>query len=281
MSQTRLRSAQPASGLATQYAPPLDLPLRFLATGIGALALLVVAYPWHLPLLLGSFLDPHLLTFVHVNTLGVIAATIFGASYQLLPVVVQAPLAWVRAARLTWWFYVPGLVLFALGLSQGWGPLTLAGGSLLYTAVALYVAIVWRTLWRADRRDVVVWHVFLASASLMLGATLGMMLAHTGGGGLSGGLLLPALAAHATLMVGGWVTPMLTGVAYRLVGMFTLSEDSLRQDWSRLELGLTVGGAWTLAASLLLGLASSLGLLAAASLLAGIGLFAIQLVRLY
>ncbi len=281
MSQTRPRSAQPASGLATQYAPPLDLPLRFLATAVGGLALLVVVYPWHLPLLLGSFLDPHLLTFVHVNTLGVIGATIFGASYQLLPVVVQAPLAWVRLARFTWWLYLPGLALFALGLAQGWRPATLAGGSLLYAAVALYVAIVWRTLWRAARRDVVVWHVFLATASLALGATLGVMLAHTGGGGLSGGLILPALAAHATLMIGGWVTPMLTGVAYRLVGMFTLSEASLRENWSWLELLLTVGGAWTLAASLLLGLASSLGILGATSLLAGLGLFAAQLGRLY
>ena len=282
VTQTRPRSVRPPSaGLATQHAPPLDIPLRFLAMAVGGFALLAVVYPWHLPLLLGSFLDPHLLTFVHVNTLGVIAATIFGASYQLLPVVAQAPLAWVRPARLTWWLYLPGLVLFALGLSQGWRPLTLAGGSLLYAAVALYVAIVWRTLWRAARRDVVVWHVLLATVSLALGATLGIMLAHTGGGGLSGSLVLPALAAHATLMIGGWVTPMLTGVAYRLVDLFTLSEDNRRENWSWLELLLTVGGAWTLAASLLLGLASSLGLLGAASLLAGLGLFAAQLAHLY
>jgi len=85
-----------SGGLATHYAPPLDLPFRFMATALAWLAVLAVMYPWHAPLLLGSFYDPRLLTFVHVNTLGVIAATVFGASYQLLPVVLGVPIASVR-----------------------------------------------------------------------------------------------------------------------------------------------------------------------------------------
>jgi hypothetical protein len=88
-------------------------------------------------------------------------------------------------------------------------------------------------------------------------------------------------------MLGAWVAPMLMGVAYRLVGMFTLSEDRLRRDWAWAALALTVGGAWTLGAVLLFGSAplGNLGwpirLAASAALLAGQALFAAQLLRLY
>jgi hypothetical protein len=82
-------------------------------------------------------------------------------------------------------------------------------------------------------------------------------------------------------MLGAWVAPLLMGVAYRLVGMFTLREDALRHDWARLELALVLVGAWTLAGSLLLGLAGTLGPWAILALLAGLLLFAAQIGRLY
>jgi hypothetical protein len=73
------------------------------------------------------------------------------------------------------------------------------------------------------------------------------------------------------------------GVAYRLVGMFTLSEDQLKARWAWAGLVLTTGGAWLLAASLLLGapFVSSVGVGGAAALLGGVSLFALQLARLY
>jgi hypothetical protein len=269
-----------SGGLATEYAPPLDLPFRFMATALVWLGVLAVLYPWHTPLLQGSFYDPHLLTFVHVNTLGVIAATIFGASYQMLPVVLGVPIASVRLARLSWWLYLPALPLFLLGLSQGWlAPLAI-GGSLLFGAVSLYVGIVIATLRRTQQRDVVFWHLALAVVGLATAASLGLLLAFSKHGGWLGELTLPLLAAHATLMLGGWVTPMLMGVAYRLVGMFTLSEDRIHEGWAWAALGCVAAGAWSLALGLL-GVGYPLMLFGAACLFAGVGVFAFQLLHLY
>jgi hypothetical protein len=271
---------RPSGGLATQYAPPLDLPFRFMATALGWLAVLALMYPWHTQLLLGSFYDPHLLTFVHVNTLGVIAATIFGASYQLLPVVLGVPIASVRLARLSWWLYLPALPLFLLGLSQVWLlPLAL-GGTLLFGAVVLYVGIVIATLRRAEQHDVVFWHLAVAIVGLATAASLGLLLAFGKPGAVLGELTLPLLAAHATLMLGGWVTPMLMGVAYRLVGMFTLSEDRLHAGWAWAALACVAAGAWSLALGLL-GAGSLLEQLGAVSVFAGVLLFAVQLAQLY
>jgi hypothetical protein len=255
--------------------------MRFMAIGLGVLALLSLVYPFHLDLLRGSFYDPHLLTFVHVNTLGLIGAIVFGASYQMLPIVLETPLAARRLARVSWWLYLTGLLSFVVGLGHGPSVLIGLGGTLTYLAIGLYVRVVGGTLLAAPTRDVTWWHVAAATSALATGATLGLLLALSKTDGLLAGLTLPILAAHATLMLGGWVTPLLTGVAYRLVSMFTLTEDHLRPDWGAAELVLTAGGAWTMALSLLLGLGQAVSLVGALALLGGLGLFALQLGRLY
>lgn len=267
-------------GLATQYAPPPDLPFRFIATAIAWLAVLAAVYPWHIPLLLGSFYDPHLLTFVHVNTLGVIASTIMGASYQMLPVVLGVPNASVRLARLSWWLYVPGLLLFLAGLSQSWLAPLAVGGTLVFAALGLYVGVVLATLASARERDVMFWHLAVAIVGLAVGASLGLLLALSKFVGFLAGLTLPTLAAHATLMLGAWVAPLLMGVAYRLVGMFTLTEDRLRPAWAWISLVALAGGAWVLALGLLVG-GVGLQVCGAAGLLAGVAVFALQLGRVY
>src|SRR5581483_4519650 len=145
------RHAAPAPPPATPAPTPgaagdLTLPMRFLAIGLATLALLAVVYPWHTALLRGSFYDPHLLAFVHVNTLGVIAAVILGASYQMLPIVLQTPLAAARLARWSWWLYLPGLIAFVVGLGHGVTVLLGLGGSLVLMAVGLYIWVIARTL---------------------------------------------------------------------------------------------------------------------------------------
>src|SRR5450755_4045342 len=251
-----------------------------MATALAWLGVLAVVYPWHTPLLLGSFYDPHLLTFVHVNTLGVIAATVFGASYQMLPVVLGVPIASVRLARLSWWLYLPSLPLFLAGLSQGWlVPLAL-GGTLLFGAISLYVGIVLATLFRAPYRDVVFWHLTTSVVGLAAAASLGLLLALSKHVGFLGALTLPILAGHAMLMLGAWVAPLLMGVAYRLVGMFTLTEDRLHESWAWAGLACTAGGAWLLAAGLF-AFDRRIELVGALGLLAGVSLFAVQLLRLY
>lgn len=273
----RPRSPARAPGAAAD----LRLPMRFMAIGLGTLALLALVYPWHTSLLRGSFYDPHLLTFVHVNTLGLIGAVIFGASYQMLPIVLQTPLAAPRLAHLSWWLYLPGLVAFVIGLGHGPSVLLGLGGVLTFTAIILYVRVVGGTLLAAPRRDTTWWHVLAATTALASGATLGLLLALSKQVGFLAGLTVPILGAHAILMLGGWVTPLLTGVAYRLVSMFTLTEDRLRPGLAQAELGLTAGGAWTVAASLLFGWERLVGLAGAVAFLAGLLFFSGQIVRLY
>ncbi|HEV7215213.1 MAG TPA: hypothetical protein VGP33_08800, partial [Chloroflexota bacterium] len=278
-----MKTARPplGGGLSSRDAPPLDLPFRFFLTALVALAVLMVLAPWQAAMAQRSSTDPWLVVLVHWNTLGVIGATIMGASFQLLPVVLQAPLASVRLGRLAWCCYVPGVVAFLLGFSQGWTPLLGLGGTLLALAIGLYGGIVIRTLASSHERDVVFWHIAVAVAGLLMGAVMGLLLAVSQPGGLLGGLTFRVLAAHITLMLGAWVTPMLTGIAYRLVGMFTLSEDRLHVPTAWAELALTAGGAWLFAAVMLFGLGRVPAVAGAAAVFLGLCLFGGQLVRLY
>src|SRR4051794_30908106 len=170
-------SLTPHAGSGVDPVQDLRLPMRFLAVGLGVLTLLSLSYPAHLDLLRGSFYDPHLLTFVHVNTLGLIGTIVFGASYQMLPIVLQTPLAARRLAGLSWWVYVAGLISFVIGLGHGPTVLIGVGGTLTFLAIALYVLVVGGTLRAAPVRDVTWWHVAAATTALATGASLGLLLA--------------------------------------------------------------------------------------------------------
>lgn len=269
------------AGISSANAPALDLPARFMVLGMVGLALAAIVAPWAWPLLGGNFYAPHLLAFTHLNTIGVIAAVVVGASYQLVPVVLQIPLSSVRLGRVSFWLLLPGLLLFLPGLFTTWRPGLAIGSSLVFAGLLVYLAVMLQTLRQAPRLDVVGWHIALSLVGLGGGVVLGLLLALNKGVGFLGTLTLPLLAGHATLMIGGWVAVLLGGVAYRLAGMFTLSEDRL---WTRVawvELALSCAGAWSLALALALSAPRPVLVASAMLLVGGQALFGIQLVHLY
>lgn len=267
--------------LDSRNAPSLDLPARFMALAILALGTAVVVSPWALPLMQEGFNAFPLLAFVHLLTLGFVGAMIIGASYQLIPVVVQAPLASVRLGRVSFWLYLAGLTLFLTGLLREWLPGLSVGGTLLGAAFSLSIGIVVATIGRAPHRDAVAWHILAGSLFSGVGMTFGLLLAFNKSGGFLGGRLLDTLAAHIVVMLGGWVAITFMGVAYRLIGMFTLAEKHLqsRQLWT--GLGLVAGGVGVLALRFLLSWPERVGEAGAAAILAGFVVFALQVRRMY
>ena len=136
-------------GVSSANAPALDLPARFMALGITGLVISALSAPWSLPLLQEHFSTFRLLAFVHLNTLGFVGAMLIGASYQLVPVAIQTPLASVRLGRWSFWCYGLGLVVFLVGLAQTWlfglaaGATLLGIGFLLYTGIILVTSTIW------------------------------------------------------------------------------------------------------------------------------------------
>ena len=277
------RSATPAGArsLSTTDAPALVLPARFMLVAMLSMLVVTLTAPIALPLLLGSAADPHLLAFIHLNTVGVVAMMAVGASYQLVPVALQTPLASPTAGRVSFWLLLAGVGLFVPGIFTLWLPAVAVGATLLLVGFGIHVAVVGLTVRRAPHHDVVAWHMAASLASLGAGVVLGVVLAFNMASGMLGGLTYRLVAAHATLMLGGWIAVLLAGVAYRLVGMFTLADDRLWRPLAWTALATSTLGAWLVALGFALDLAAPLRLAGAAGILAGQAAFAGQLLHLY
>ncbi len=271
---------KPSTGISTVHAPSLDLPFRFLAMAVVVLVGLALSYPWTLPTLAGAFYSAERIAFVHMNTLGWLVPIVVGAGYQLVPVVMQTHLFSVRLGRLSGWIFWSSLALFLAGWLLPWSPGIALGGMGLLTALSLYAANVLVTVWRSDRRDFITWHVAVATLFLAAAAAVGALMALNRWLVLLGGANLRLLSAHAALMLAGWLGLIVHGVAFRLVGMFTLSEDlvSPRLAWA----GLACTGLGALGLALAWPLSTWVLALGGAGLL-GLGALAFdwQLVRMY
>ena len=258
--------------LTTRNAPDVRLPVLHLVVGAAALLLAAALL---VPLAPGVFRDPvttHGLAVTHVVTLGWITLTIMGASYQMVPVVLGVRLWSERVARVAFWHYVPGVLLLVVGFWVFWPPLLVAGGTLVLGGLLGYAYNMTRTLGRVRA-----WGLhgpFFAAATGFLvavgvyGLTLATDILHP----FLGQGPVDHIVFHLLLGVGGWITLLAMGVAYKLVPMFALSHG--RGDgWGRAVLGLFAGGLVLLLAVLTFDPTPTFMLAAALVPLAGVLLF--------
>lgn len=210
--------------LATQTAPDLRLPLRHLLVGavslvLAALMLVVlgpgtVFYPID---------NPHALTVTHLITLGWITLTIMGASYQMVPVVLQVRLWSEPLGHVAFWLFAPGTGLLVAGFWIFWPPLLALGGSLAVAGMTVYAYNMLRTLARVARWGL--YGPFFAGSVLYLLAVggLGLTLAVNFIWPFLGGAATMHLGFHVLIGLFGWITLLAMGVAYKLGPMFALS----------------------------------------------------------
>ncbi|HEU5376234.1 MAG TPA: hypothetical protein VFV38_12385 [Ktedonobacteraceae bacterium] len=225
----RVRSSQvsaapfPGGGLSGRRGVPLAVSLPFLLTGASVAALFALLAPWVLPLALQAPGFPHVLALVHIVTLGWLTMIIMGASLQLTPVIVVAPL---RATALLRWQYpvfLCGVVCLVSGFWwwQIW--LLITGGTLLVLAVAHYVIVLGVTFTRATTRPLSVAYLSSSLVYLCLVVSLGLTLAWNFVAGFLSATLEHLLLIHVTLGVVGWLSGTLMGVSYTLGRLFSLA----------------------------------------------------------
>jgi hypothetical protein len=210
---------------AVARGPSPMLPLAYLVAAVLAFVAAGVAVPWLAPELAGHYYQPRILALAHTVTLGWITLTIMGASYQLIPIVLERPL-W--SERLAWWqlgLMIPGVAgmvgHFFLG---AWSGLVWAAGLVAAGVVAhlVNVALTVRGLarWTFTARLVAMALVGLALTTLVgFGLGLDKLLRFLPGD------LFANLHAHIHLGLLGWVLPMVIGVAARVYPMFLLARE--------------------------------------------------------
>lgn len=239
----------PASGAlpVPTHAPSVSLLLRFFAAGLLAVLILPVGMLLRPEVLSTYHYNQYVIALTHLTVLGWMGSVVFGALYQLVPVVLGTRLASERAAR---WHFVCHLVGFAgmVWMFWRWDPKQVGHfGSLLALGVGLATWTLIRTVWRAPRRGwmsvVVLSSLFWWGAVVTVG--LGVAAAkctYESAARLDPASLLGALVhaleatatylkrfdqialmhAHAHLGLVGAFLLLVVGVSYKLVPMFTL-----------------------------------------------------------
>jgi hypothetical protein len=204
--------------------PASALPLAYLVTASVAFVAAALALPWLGVELAGHYYHPRLLALTHTVTLGWITLTIMGASYQLVPIVLERPLGSERAARWQLGVFVVGVVgvvgHFAIG--HWWGFVWSAG--LVAVAALAHAANVAVSL-RGARPSFTARMMAVALAGLVLTALFGTMIGAHKVWPFLPSALFPTLHAHVQLAVTGWVLPMVLGVAARVYPMFLLAAE--------------------------------------------------------
>lgn len=202
---------------------PLSVPLPFLLTGASAAALFGILLPWILPEALQAPDFPHVLALVHIITLGWLTMTIMGASLQLIPVIVVAPLRGVRLIHWQYPVFTGGVLCLVSGFwwMQPW--LLITGGSLIILAVIHHVIVIGATLARAAKRPLTVYFLGASLLYLCIVVSLGLTAALNFQFGFLTTGVDRLLLTHITLGLVGWLSSTLIGVSYTLGRLFALA----------------------------------------------------------
>ncbi|MDP4219695.1 MAG: hypothetical protein Q8896_04595, partial [Bacteroidota bacterium] len=219
--------------LSTKMAPPFRMVSKYFVSATLAYVVLCVCLSLGWNEIHGHFFQPHILALTHIATLAWITMTIFGAMFQLVPVVLEVPLWSGRLGEWQFWIYLAGLT----GLSSGmWmfqvGLLLDISGALVALAGYLFLWNMLRTMFTVEKWDLTGYFLLAGLLYFFITITLGLTLAINFGHPFISRSHIDFLKIHAHFGLAGWVSMIIMGVAMKLLPMFAISHKySLRPMW--------------------------------------------------
>ena len=168
---------------------------------------------------------PKTLAITHTMALAWGSMMIFGASHQLLPVLVEGKLASDVLAYLTFGFTAVGIPILVYGcyiLDMGL-PMQI-GAVLINIGGACFLANVLGSSFGSDRRNVHAWFVITATLWLLGTTFFGLLLVLNFRTPILPSNSLDYLSIHAHMGIVGWFVLMVIGVGSRLIPMFLISK---------------------------------------------------------
>jgi len=184
----------------------------------------------------GHYFQPKLLAITHLAALGWVTMVIFGAAYQLVPVILETGLSGYRLPWLSFVAFLSGLVLLVCSFWRFEPGLCMQGGALLLlTGMLGFTIVIFLTGKRLKNKKENIHQEMINTSCIWLLATgvLGVLLVFN----LRYAFLpqdhLQFLRLHAHMGMGGWFLLLVIGVSSKLVPMFLVSrKQNLRLlDW--------------------------------------------------
>lgn len=180
----------------------------------------------------GHYFSPKLLALTHLACLGWGTTVIFGAAYQLMPVLFETD---IRDEKVP----IVGFISFIIGLffliTSFWvfdsGLFMQIGGSLVLLAILLFCWVLIRTA-NASKKRKAVYLDFIISSCFWLAATgiVGLILVFNFQYPFLPKDHLMFLRIHAHMGLGGWFLLLIIGVSSKLIPMFVVSREQ-QEKW--------------------------------------------------
>ncbi len=246
------------SGLSTKNAPSPGVVLPYYIYSAFSLVLAAIMMLVSGEGILASFIGPNLLSTTHMLVLGWVSMVIFGALYQLIPVVMEVKINSEKLAHFSFWTLGIGNILLSFSFWQTYTApkwMTIIGGILILLSIIAFVinfiATARTTEVKSTQNNFIITSVFWLSLTVILG--LFMLLNNKY-------FFFPIspvelLKTHAALGLIGWFLMLVMGVASILLPMFFIVHN-LKTIYIKISYALTNLGLAALVISLLIQLPS-------------------------
>ncbi len=206
--------------ISQEFAPPFKLIAPFFILGaIFYLAASVFLFAFDATSLF--FLNPLVVSFVHLFLLGFVMMTIFGAMAQLVPVVLEVGHFGVELFYAIWPLLLIGTLLMATGFLYSSAVLPY-GGVVVLISMMIFVGEIFLTIKKVEKFNVVMSSVLLSNTFLFFGIIFGLVIALGYAGTISVDVTA-LLKGHVYLVVGGYIGVTIMGLSVVLLPMFGLS----------------------------------------------------------
>ena len=212
-------------GTSAGSAPSTSLPLRYLLTAAAAFVLACAAVPALAGELAGHYYHPRLVALAHTVTLGWITLGIMGASYQLIPIVLERRVWSERLGRWQFWILAAGIAGMVAHFYIGRWPGLLMAAVMVGAGAAMHLVNVALTLRGVERWNITARLITMAFTGLGFTVLFGLVLGADRIWKFLPGSFFPTLHAHFHLALLGFVAPVVIGVAARVYPMFLLAPE--------------------------------------------------------
>lgn len=211
-------------GTASNNAPDYRIITPHFMIGAVVILLAVILLFFNPDSLTSHFFNAHLLALTHLVSLGWITMIIFGALYQLIPVILETRLFSETMAIISLLLLITGTILIT---SSFWyfnfGFPLLAGGSIILFSVILFVANLLGTSLQSEKKTIEKKFIVTSSIWLLLTCMAGLTLAFNFTFPFLSQSHLDLLKIHAHAGLVGWFIQLIIGVGSKLLPMFMVA----------------------------------------------------------
>ncbi|OQX76457.1 MAG: hypothetical protein B6D61_08775 [Bacteroidetes bacterium 4484_249] len=230
-------------GLATDNAPSPGVVVPHFIFAAISFFILGILMLFSGEYFLGYFFQPHLLAITHATALGWGTMIIFGALYQLIPVIFETALFSEKLAKVTFWLFGFGIIFLVYSFWTGGFSSTLPYASgLVFIAITLFITNVVLSIKKAEKKNIKSMFIGAATVWLWLTALLGLLIALNYKFNFLSQTHILYLKMHAHMGLAGWFLLLIMGAASTLIPMFLVShqmnENKLKYAFYLINTGL-------------------------------------------